>query len=202
MSNEWRVAMMHRGRRVVAVAGGIMLAVWLGIGSATQVNACEGAQVADSAGAAFLDAAKEGSVPAFAKALDSYADMGKITLFALGRYQNQLHPDRRTELTHLTSRYVSSTLADFARKFRGTGINAIECRPGEVISRFSRGARGNERVTWRISGNKVTDVNIQNVWLGQLLRDNYASVIQRGGGSIDALFHHLGAKTSAELGNR
>jgi hypothetical protein len=57
----------------------------------------------------------------------------------------------------------------------GAPINAIECRPGEVISRFSRGARGAERVTWRISGNKVTDVNIQNVWLGQLLRDNYAT---------------------------
>ena len=179
-----------------------MLAVWLAIGGASQVQACEGAQLADAAGAAFLSAAKQGSVPAFASALASYADMDKITMFALGRYQNQLHPTRRAELTHLTSRYVSSTLADFAAKFRGTGINAIECRPGEVISRFNRGAKGAQRVTWRISGNKVTDVNIQNVWLGQLLRDNYATVINRGGGSIDALFHHLGAKTGAEIGNR
>jgi ABC-type transporter MlaC component len=193
-------AIMYLGRRVVAVAGGIMLAVWLGMGSAPQASACEGAQLADAAGAAFLGAAKQGSVSAFASALASYADMDKITLFALGRYQNQLHPGRRTELTQLTSRYVSSTLADFAAKFRGTSINAIECRPGEVISRFNRGARGAQRVTWRISGNKVTDVNIQNVWLGQLLRDNYATVIQRGGGSLDALFHHLGAKTRAEIG--
>jgi hypothetical protein len=35
--------------------------------------------------------------------------------------------------------------------------------------------------------------------LGQLLRDNYASVIQRGGGSIDALFHHLGARSGGDL---
>jgi len=177
-----------------------MLAVWLGMGSAPQAAACQGAQVADAAGAAFLSAAKQGSDSAFANALSNYADMGKITLFALGRYQNQLHPSRRTELTRLTSRYVSATLAGFAKKFRGTSIHAIECRPGEVISRFNRGARGAERVTWRLDGNKVTDVNIQNVWLGQLLRDNYATVIQRGGGSIDALFHHLGAKTSTEIG--
>lgn len=182
------------------VAGGMMLAVWLGIAGAPQAMACEGAQVADSAGAAFLSAAKQGSVSAFASALASYADMDKITLFALGRYQSQLPPARRAELTQLTSRYVSSTLADFAAKFRGTAIKAIECRSGEVVSRFERGAKGAQRVTWRINGDKVTDVNIQNVWLGQLLRDNFATVIKKGGGTIDALFYHLGAKPSAEIG--
>jgi ABC-type transporter MlaC component len=189
--------MMGR-RRAGAIVGGMMLAVWLGIGSATQVQACEGAQVANAAGAAFLDAAKQGSAAAFSKALSAYADMDQITTFALGRYQNQLHPNRRAELTNLTSRYVSTTLADFARKFSGSSIEAIRCRPGEVISRFSRGARA-ERITWRLNGDKISDVHVQNVWLGQLLRDNFASVIKRGGGSIDALFHHLGAKTSAEL---
>jgi ABC-type transporter MlaC component len=177
-----------------------MLTVCLGIGAAPPAQACEGAQVANSAGAAFLNAAKQGSVPAFASALESYADMDKITVFALGRYQNQLHPNRRAELINLTRRYVSTTLADFASKFRGTGINAIECRSGEVISRFERGAKPAKRVIWRISGNKVTDVHVQNVWLGQLLRDNFGTVIRNGGGSIDALFHHLGGKTGRELG--
>ena len=191
---------MMRRRRAGAIIGGMMLAVWLGIGSVTQVQACEGSQVADAAGAAFLAAAKQGSAAAFSKALATYADMGQITIFALGRYQNQLHPNRRAELINLTSRYVSTTLADFAKKFRGTGIEAIQCRPGEVISRFSRGAQGAERIIWRINGNKISDVHVQNVWLGQLLRDNFASVIQRGGGSIDALFLHLGGKTGAETG--
>jgi len=191
---------MHRLRRALVFAGGLMLALWLGIGDARPVLACEGAKLADSAGAAFLGAAKQGSASAFASALSSYADMDKITIFALGRFQNQLNPSRRAELTHLTSRYVSSTLADFAAKFRGTAIRAIECRSGEVVSRFDRGAKGAQRVTWRISGNKITDVNIQNVWLGQLLRDNFATVIKKGGGSIDALFYHLGGRTGAEIG--
>jgi len=191
---------MNRTIRAIIIVGGLMLAVWVAIGDARQVVACEGAKLADNAGAAFLGAAKQGSASAFASALASYADMDKITIFALGRYQNQLSPSRRAELTHLTSRYVSSTLADFAAKFRGTSINAIECRSGEVISRFNRGAKGAQRVTWRISGSKITDVNIQNVWLGQLLRDNFATVIKQGGGSIDALFYHLGAKPGAEIG--
>jgi hypothetical protein len=71
---------------------GMMLAMWLGIGSARRSRRAKGAQVADAAGAAFLSAAKQGSVSAFASALASYADMDKITLFALGRYQNQLTP--------------------------------------------------------------------------------------------------------------
>lgn len=175
-----------------------MLSVWLSIGGATQSHACEGAQVTNAAGAAFIAAAKQGSAAAFGKALRSYADMDRITMFALGRYRNQLSPARRGELTRLTARYVSTTLADFAKKFRGTGITALRCRPGEVISRFSRGARGNEQVIWRISDdNKVTDVHVQNVWLGQLLRDNFASIIRKGGGSIDALFSHLGARAGS-----
>lgn len=187
--------MMQQGRRALVVAGGLMLAVLVGTQNAPLANACEGAEVADRAGAAFLGAAQQGSARAFASALAAHADMDKITLFALGRYQSQLHPSRRAELTGLTSRYVSTTLADFAGKFKGTGIKAIECRSGEVISRFERGAKPAKRVVWRISGNKVTDVHVQNVWLGQLLRDNFASVIQKGGGSIEALFNHLGAKS-------
>jgi ABC-type transporter MlaC component len=188
---------MFQRPRILAVAGAMVLGVWLGIGGVPQANACQGADVVNRAGAAFLSAAREGSASAFANALQSYADMEQITLFALGRYGNQLHPSRRSELTFLTSRYVATTLADFARKFRGSSIEAIRCSPGEVISRFQRGARA-ERITWRVSNNKVTDVHIQNVWLGQVLRDNYAGIIQRGGGSIDALFFHLGARSTAD----
>jgi hypothetical protein len=37
----------------------------------------------------------------------------------------------------------------------------------------------------------VIDVNVRNMWLSHVLRDNYTSVIRRGGGSIEALFHDL-----------
>jgi hypothetical protein len=188
---------MFQRPRILAVAGAMVLGAWLGIGGVPQAYACQEAEVANRAGAAFLSAARDGSAPAFASALQSHADMDQITLFALGRYRNQLDHSRRTEITRLTARYVATTLADFAAKFRGTSIEAIECRSGEVVSRFQRGARA-ERVIWRVSNNKVTDVHVQNVWLGQVLRDNYAGVIQRGGGSIDALFFHLGARATAD----
>jgi hypothetical protein len=152
---------MMRGRRTGTVVGAMMLAMWLGIGSATQVQACEGAQVANAAGAAFLNAAKQGSASAFSQALSSYADMDQITIFALGRYQNQLHPSspRRADQPYL------ALCVDDAGRFRQEVYRhrhrSHQCRPGEVISRFSRGARGAERVTWRLNGSKITDVHVR-----------------------------------------
>lgn len=189
--------MMHRGQtRTLALAW--CVALFLGLAGTQQAHAaCQEASVADSAGAAFLSAARDASPQAFASALADYTDMDQITRFALGKYRSQLQPERQAELVDLTARYVSTTLADFARKFKGSNIRAIECRSGQVISRLEfLGGRSAKRIVWRISDDKVTDVNVQNMWLGQLLRDNYTSIIRKGGGSIDALFTHLDSESS------
>lgn len=184
--------MMQR-RRVCTFALAWCVALFLGLAGAQQAHACAGASVANKAGAAFLSAARDASPQAFASALANYTDMDQITEFALGKYRTQVPPNRRRELVDLTARYVSTTLADFALKFRGIGIRAIECRSGQVVSRLEfGGGRSAKRVIWRIDGGKVTDVNVQDVWLGQLLRDNYTGIIRRGGGNINALFAHLG----------
>lgn len=190
--------MMQRGRaRTVAL--GWCMALLLGLAGVQQAHACAGAAVADNAGAAFLNAAKQASPRAFANALAAYTDMGKITEFALGKYRSQLPANRRSELIDLTAHYVSTTLADFALKFRGIGIRAIECRSDQVVSRLEfGGGRAAKRVIWRIDGGKVTDVNVQDVWLAQILRDNFTGVIQKGGGNIEALFRHLGARKQAD----
>lgn len=187
------------------------MALVAGLGLATlapvpaEAAPCAESQAADAAGAAFLAAAKQASSGAFASALRAHADMNQITLFALGKYRSQLTPDRQAELVNLTSSYVATTLADFARKFRGNSIRAIECKGGMVVSRMEfLGGRSAQRVQWRIKGDKVNDVYIQNVWLAQLLRDNFAGVISKGGGSIEALYAHLGAGkgSTADVGNR
>lgn len=188
--------------RYQARLGAVLLAAVIGLCQPSSAYACPDGAIADSAGAAFLNAAKAGTAQAFANALATYTNMDQITFFALGRYGGQVPSQRRAEIVRLSANYVSTTLADFALKFRGTAIKTVECRSGQVVSRLELGARPAKRVVWRINGGKITDVNIQNVWLAQLLRDNYASIIQKGGGSVDALFAHLGAKVSADMGNR
>jgi ABC-type transporter MlaC component len=185
--------------RVSRLLASVGLATALGLGGAVSsapalaAANCPEASVADAAGAAFLNAGKSASAAAFANALRSHTDMNRITLFALGKYRSQLPPARQGQLVSLTSAYVASTLADFALKFRGSGIKAIECQGGTVVSRMEfLGGKPAKRVVFKIAGGKVQDVNIQNVWLAQLLRDNFSGVIQKGGGNINALFAHLG----------
>lgn len=179
--------------RRIALTAALSLAVMTGVAPVTDAFACQEGQLANEAGAAFLKAARSASPNDFASALSAHTDMQKITLFALGKYRSQLPPERQSQLVKLTTRYVSTTLADFALKFRGSAIKTIECKPGQVISRLEFLNKPAKRVQWRFSGGKVTDVNVQNVWLAQLLRDNYTSIIQKGGGRIEALFAHLGA---------
>lgn len=198
---------VHR-RLGLAAALGLSLVVAPGVftpGSARAAASCPEAQTADAAGAAFLNAGKSASASAFASALRTYTDMNQITLFALGKYRSQLDPSRQAELVNLTSGYVATTLADFALKFRGSAINAIECNGSTVVSRMEFLGKPAKRVQWRFAGGKVADVNIQNVWLAQLLRDNFNTIISQGGGKIDALYAKLGGgkgKSGVEVGNR
>ncbi|MGE0213046.1 MAG: ABC transporter substrate-binding protein [Parvibaculaceae bacterium] len=196
--------------RRLALAAALALSVMVAPGPwapqpARAAATCPEAQTADAAGAAFLNAGKSASASAFASALRAHTDMNQITMFALGKYRSQLDSGRQAELVNLTSSYVATTLADFALKFRGSAIKAIECRGGTVVSRMEFLGKPAKRVQWRISGGKVTDVNIQNVWLAQLLRDNFNTIITQGGGKVDALYAKLGGgrgKSGVEVGNK
>ena len=180
---------------------GVFVAVTLTLSSpARAARSCPGSDVALQAGRAFLDAAHTRRASDFANALSKYADMHRIALFALGKYRKSLPPGQTAEFVQLTSNYVANTLADFARKFRARGISLIECRGGKVATRLDFGARPAKRATWRIIGGKVVDVNVQNVWLAQLLRDNFVGILQKAGGNFAILMSNIGAAPPRQLG--
>lgn len=166
-------------------------------GRPASAASCPAGDVAMKAGAAFLSAAHTQRASDFAAALASYADMDHIAVFALGKYRASLPQARKAEFVSLTSQYVANTLADFALKFRATGIRLIDCRGNQAATRLEFGARPAKRATWRISGGKVVDVNVQNVWLAQLLRDNYVGILNRSGGNIAILLSNIGAPPPA-----
>ncbi len=183
-------------RRILPItAVALMLAVtvpW----STAEAAPCAAGALAERAGKAFVTAAKSRSSSAFAGALRKHVDMRSVSLFALGKYRKKLPKASEREFVQLTSRYIARTLTDFSRKFRASSVEAVRCRGGTVESKLNQlGGRPPQKVLWRIKGGKVRDVNVQNVWLAQLLRSNYASVIKKGGGRISALFSHLGARS-------
>ena len=155
---------------------------------------CPAGSVALKAGNAFVEAARNRSSAQFASALQRHTDMRRIALFALGKYRRQLGNNREREFVKLTSRYVANTLASFSKKFRASSVEVVRCRGATVESKLNQlGGRPPQKVLWKIKGSKISDVNVQNVWLAQLLRSNYTSVIQKGGGKVDVLLAQLGA---------
>ena len=183
----------------------IILAACLSIllaGQAFSVNRAEAAtcaagNVALKAGNAFVSAARNKSSSQFASALRSHTDMRRIALFALGKYRKQLGKQDERQFVQLTSRYVARTLASFSKKFRASSVEVVRCRGATVESRLNQlGGRPAQKVLWRIKGGRINDVNVQNVWLGQILRSNFSSVIKKGGGKVSVLLSHLGGRVT------
>ena len=197
-----RIAVLSCGSllRCLTVSFGILLALVVVEGAPARAAGCSESAVVLEAGNAFLAAAHTHRASDFADALARYTDMNKIALFALGKYRSSLPAERTGEFVLLTSNYVANTLADFALKFRATGISLIDCRGDQIATRLSFGAAAAKRATWRVAGGKIIDINVQNVWLAQLLRDNYTGILNRAGGNMAILFSNIGAAPERKLG--
>ena len=177
----------------ISLIAAAMLAFTINV-TTVEAATCAAGKTAERAGNAFVKAARSRSSSAFARALRSHADMRAISLFALGKHRRKLPKSSEREYVKLTSRYVASTLASFSKKFRASSVEAVRCRGKTVETKLNQlGGRPPQKVLFRIKGGKVSDVNVQNVWLGQVLRSNFSSIMKRGGNKISALFAHLGA---------
>lgn len=190
---------MDQLRALVSVATGRLPAAALAAGIValsapvtSYAATCAQSAVAERAGNAIIQAAKSGSPAAFSGALRSYADMGSIAMFALGKYRQNLPAGKRDEFVSLTTDYVSRTLNDFRLKFRAKSITVRNCS-GDTIESviFFLGGKGNQPVIWRVKGSKVADVNVQNVWLAQLLRTNLTGILDKNNGNFDKLFAEM-----------
>jgi phospholipid transport system substrate-binding protein len=173
----------------VALAAGFMA---LSLAAPSFAATCPQSGVVQRAGTAMIQAAKSGSPAAFSGALRDYADMGSIAMFALGKYRKNLPAGKQAQYVALTTDYVSRTLNDFRLKFRAESITVRDCS-GDTIESviFFLGGKGNQPVIWRIKGSKVADVNVQNVWLAQLLRTNLTGILDKNNGDFDKLFAEM-----------
>jgi ABC-type transporter MlaC component len=173
------------------LAGIAALAAASVVSPLAQAQACPTAAV-QKAGEAMISAAKSGSPGAFSAALRNNADMGGIAMFALGRYRSGMPAGLRDDYVSALTSYVSRTLNDFRLKFRADSIKVKDCNGPVVNSNmYFLGGKGNQPVLWRMKGNRVADVNVQNVWLAQLLRDNVTGILDRNNGDYRDLLAEL-----------
>ncbi len=188
-----------RGVRSSLVSTAIVFSVLLA--APVSASACANSGVVARAGATFIKAARSRSTSAFSSALNRYVDLNRVSMLALGKHRAKASGPQRKQITRLTSRYVARNLVQFSGKFKAQSIKVVRCRGSIVETKLLRLNGGvPQKLLWRVKGGKVTDLNVQNVWLAQLLKSNYQSIIRQGGGNVNALIAKLGGTRVSSTG--
>ncbi len=175
-------------KRPYFLALGVAASVLLLSAPSAEAGRCANDGLVSRAGSAFIKAARSRSSAAFARALRSYADLRGISVYALGKHRRSLPRGQRNRFARLTGTYLARKLAGYSGRFQATSLQIVRCRGAIVETRLLQsGGRPARKVSWRIARGRVADVKVQNIWLAQLLRSNYASIIRKGDGDIDVL---------------
>jgi phospholipid transport system substrate-binding protein len=153
----------------------------------------------NTVGNSVIQAANSGSVDQFRSLLRQNADIPSIALFSLGQYRSNLPEASRQEYYTLVEHSISSVFAAHTSKLAGKTLTVSGSRgaPDSVIvaSRLEEAGGRAIPVLWRVvqrgGGFKIFDVNVDGVWLANTQKTSFTSVLQRNGGSVEALMDHL-----------
>ncbi|MCA3560443.1 MAG: ABC transporter substrate-binding protein [Aestuariivirga sp.] len=160
-----------------------------------EAASCPAESFVRNAGQAYDRAAAAGSPSAFASAAARYSDLRALSLFALGKYRNDLPKSREAEYLSLTRRFIGETLKEYGQGLSGGIADILDCdSAGGVLTVTARSASG-KKIVFRLAkaggGYTVKDVNMQGIWLAQQMRSKFTATISRKG--IDGLFAYLGS---------
>src|SRR4029450_478963 len=84
--------------------------------------------------------------------------------------------------------FMARFLLEYSGPFRSSRDFVIDnCRGNLVQTSFE----GRPRMLWRVSGGRISDVQVSGVWLALQLRSKFTGIIRRGNGDIEALLNFL-----------
>ena len=140
----------------------------------------------------------------FRAIFDEGFDVPAISRFVLGQYWRSATEAQRQDFVALFEAYVVHAYAVRFNEYGGQQLQVTASRPeGDASSLVqSRIAQPNGapplKVDWRVGktakGYKINDVVVEGVSMAVTQRQEFASVIQRNGGQIDALLKLLREK--------
>jgi phospholipid transport system substrate-binding protein len=140
-------------------------------------------------------------VQRFRELLGADFDLPGIARFTLGRYWNVATPEQQQQFLKLLQEYLSQAYAGQLAEYGGEPFHAISARQegGDTIvaSEITRGDGSKIRVDWYLvnsGGWKITDAYVAGVSMKITQRDEFASVIQQGGGQVQFLLDRLRQK--------
>ncbi|WP_207476961.1 MlaC/ttg2D family ABC transporter substrate-binding protein [Arenibaculum pallidiluteum] len=139
-------------------------------------------------------------------------DVPYIGRFVLGRYWQQATPQQQQEYLQLVERMIVDIYADRFAQYAGQDLavdqnlkilgTRAEGETDTIVSSQIVPANAPPvAVDWRVRDRdgrrKVIDVAVENVSMSVTQRNEFASVIQRGGGQVEALLQALRQRVRA-----
>jgi phospholipid transport system substrate-binding protein len=138
---------------------------------------------------------------AFHRAIDSLADVPKITNFVLGKYARSITPAQRAQFAPVFRAYAESVYRNRLNDYHGETVKVTGStvrKPGDVIvtTQISNGQLTQPvGISWRVlnAGGawKVVDVQFKGVWLAITQQQDFVSTIDNAHGDIDVLIAQL-----------
>ncbi|MBV6633518.1 MAG: ABC transporter substrate-binding protein [Alphaproteobacteria bacterium] len=167
-------------------------------------------QTGDEVIAALKDGSAKGANASgwFSDMLGRTMDIETMGRFTLGRFWRSASPAQRSEFLDAFRDNLVAVYSRRLQEYSGEDFQIISSRPQSkdtlVTTRITSPTGQAIDADWRVRDQgdgsyRVIDFVVGNVSLLASQRSEYASVIQRNGGSIDALIQAIRAKT-AEAG--
>ncbi len=125
-----------------------------------------------------------------ANTLNKYVAMSSLALFVLGKHRRKLKSDRQQTYVDLFNRMVLKVIAKNGKKVGGTAFVVTGSRSNIVQGYVQHAQDRRTELEFRIKKDRITDIRIQGIWMGILLRQSFDHVIHKGG-NIDAIFVFL-----------
>jgi phospholipid transport system substrate-binding protein len=142
----------------------------------------------------------------FRELFDEGFDVPAISRFVLGSYWRTASDAQHEEFTKLFEAYEVHAYSVRFSAYTGEQLKVLGSRPeGDngalVLSQIATANGGAPvKVDWRVSGTdgsyKMTDVMVEGVSMALTERQEFASIIQRGGGQLEVLLKLLRDKTA------
>ena len=137
----------------------------------------------------------------FRELFASRFDIPGIGQFVLGRYWRVATPQEQQDFLKLLNEYLAQAYSGRLREYAGEPFRAISAKPdGDetvVASEIIRTDGNKIRIDWHLidhGGWKITDAYVAGVSMKVTQRDEFASVIQQGGGQVSYLIGRLRQK--------
>ncbi len=134
----------------------------------------------------------------FRKLLNSSFDMATIGRFALGTNWKAATPAQQGEYQKLFKEMIVATYSRRFSDYKGQALEITGARADGtdvIVSSAIVPTDGQKvKVDWRVRNKgsyKVVDIMVEGVSMALTQRSDFASTIQRGGGSVEVLLEHL-----------